>query len=132
MSAPKMQLPLAEKCPMLPAVAGISSNPCCLSDNRCGFDGSSLNRGCLSYAEVKSYYHFATPPERMCDGTLVPTSAAAGSSGGMASAAGGGAAGTSAGQAGAGTAGAKAGAGSAGTASTATAGSKASAGAGGH
>jgi hypothetical protein len=65
-------------CPKLPEVAGIILNACCRSDNTCGVDGTSLNRGCLSYAELKKFFSFAAPPPSACDGTPLPTSAGAG------------------------------------------------------
>lgn len=63
---------MAEKCPQIPQIQGFTFSSCCQSDNMCGVDGSSLNRGCLSYAAVKKFFNFAPPPLTTCDGTLVP------------------------------------------------------------
>ena len=65
-------LAVAEKCPQIPRVQGFTFNSCCQSDNMCGVDGSSLNRGCLSYSAVKKFFNFAPPPLTTCDGIPVP------------------------------------------------------------
>jgi hypothetical protein len=74
-------LPTAEKCPQIPRVQGFQFESCCQSDNMCGVDGSSLNRGCLSYEAIKKFFNFAPPPLTTCDGTPVAAASAAAGSG---------------------------------------------------
>ena len=75
------QLPVAEKCPQLPAAQGFRFTACCQPDNTCGVDATSLNRGCMSYAAFTMYFHFKAPAPTTCDGVPIASGTAAAGAG---------------------------------------------------
>lgn len=74
-------LPIADKCPQLPAAQGFRFSSCCQPDNTCGIDASSLNRGCMSYAAFRMYFNFVSPAPTTCDGAPIPSGSSAAGAG---------------------------------------------------
>jgi hypothetical protein len=93
---------VAELCPKIAPIFGMTINSCCQTDMTCGVDGSAVGMGCGPYSGLSRIPGAMVPPATMCDGTPIATpvgtagSSAAGSSAAGSSAAGSSAAGSSA------------------------------------